>query len=158
MSRDSGAGACQFCAAPAEYASPCEAFDRTRVVRTHLVALSYARVRRHLLFYPTPGPRNSRASISRKNILFPLSNILLVEHQLKQTAQRRRDKAIDCNTIAREYKRREEKEGERETTFLFLHNTLQKKSSVVITDRRTRGIGIKLQRNDISFFILLLFP
>ena len=77
---------------------------------------------------------NCRASISRKNVPFSRVEymyILLVEHQLKETAQRRRDKAIDCNAIAREYKRRERE--------------------------RERGIGIKLQRNDIFFFFFFFF-
>lgn len=113
---------------------------------------------------------NCRASISRKNVPFSRVEymyILLVEHQLKETAQRRRDKAIDCNAIAREYKRRE-RERERDGIFFSRSfsrgkKTLQKKSNVVITGRRTRGIGIKLQRNDIFFFFffllfLLLFP
>lgn len=103
---------------------------------------------------------NCRASISRKNVPFSRVEymyILLVEHQLKETAQRRRDKAIDCNAIAREYKRRErEREREKERDGIFFSRsqkkTLQKKSNVVITGRRTRGIGIKLQRNDIFFF------
>ena len=103
---------------------------------------------------------NCRASISRKNVPFSRVEymyILLVEHQLKETAQRRRDKAIDCNAIAREYKRRE-RERERKREIFFSRSfsrgkkTLQKKSNVVITGRRTRGIGIKLQRNDIFFF------
>ena len=62
---------------------------------------------------------NCRASISRKNVPFSRVEymyILLVEHQLKETAQRRRDKAIDCNAIAREYKRRE-RERERDGIF-----------------------------------------
>ena len=70
---------------------------------------------------------NCRASISRKNVPFSRVEymyILLVEHQLKETAQRRRDKAIDCNAIAREYKRRE-RERERDGMFPFLNSNLE---------------------------------
>lgn len=111
------------------------------------------------VFYFIHGPRNCRASISRKSILLTCQVYCYSSISLKGTAQRRRDKAIDCNTIGEGvYKKQRQGTGGRVSVFLSSISLLQeeipqKKSSAVITGRRTRGIGITLQRNDIYPFL-----
>lgn len=96
-----------------------------------LVVLSNARIRIIcLLFCPraeeTVVHRFHGRTFSRVEYMY----ILLVEHQLKETAQRRRDKAIDCNAIAREYKRRERgREKKREMVSSSLVLFLAEKNS-----------------------------
>lgn len=94
--------------------------------------------------------KKRRASISR-NILYQVycySSINL------KGLQRRRDKAIDCNTIAREYKRKRPVSSSSlaASSFRWKRNP-QKKSLAMITDRRTRGIGITLKKWYFSFFL-----